>query len=94
MRTWEDYKRHVEEIDSEVKKDFEDIETISLIISTMIRQRKHLGLTQRELAELCGLPQSSVARIEAFRITPNLNTLIRMLNPLRLKITISAIEEL
>lgn len=92
MKTWNEYKDYVKNIDPEFRKDFEDIETVSTIISTMIRQRKHLGLTQRELAQLCGIPQSSVARIEALTITPNLNTLIKILNPLGLKLTVSVIE--
>lgn len=31
----------------------------------MIEQRKHLELSQRDLAKLCGIPQSSIARIES-----------------------------
>lgn len=31
----------------------------------MIEQRQHLELSQRDLAKLCGIPQSSIARIES-----------------------------
>ncbi|MBR6939323.1 MAG: helix-turn-helix transcriptional regulator, partial [Clostridia bacterium] len=46
-------------------------------------------LSQRDLAELCGIPQSSVARIETFKTTPNVETLIKLLQPLGLKLTVS-----
>ncbi len=55
----------------------------------MVAQRHTLGLSQRDLAEICGLPQSSVARIESFKTTPNLDTLLKIMNALKLKITIT-----
>jgi len=88
MRTWNDYKQHVKAIDPESKRDMEEIEALSAIISAMIEQRNALGLTQRELASMCGLPQSSVARIEGLKTTPNLNTLIKIMRPLGLTLTV------
>ena len=80
MKTWESYKEYVKSIDYESGKDIQEVEEISSIISVMIRQRNSLGLSQRDLAALCGIPQSSVARIESLRITPNLSTLLKILN--------------
>ena len=89
MRTWDDYKEHIKATDPEGKKDIEEIESLATIVGTIIEQRNALGMTQRELASMCGIPQSSVARIESFKTTPNLETLLKIMRPLRLRLTIS-----
>jgi len=89
MKTWNDYKEYVKKADPHSGRDLADIEEQALIISTLIEQRNALGLSQRELANICGIPQSSVARIESFQTTPNLATLLKLLRPLGLKLTIS-----
>lgn len=90
MKTWDDYKDHVKTVDPEAKKDMEEAENIASIVGAMIEQRNALGISQRELASLCGIPQSSVARIESFKTTPNLDTLLKIFQPLGLKLTVSA----
>lgn len=89
MQTWNEYKTYVKSLSPDSKREMEEIEELSALISAMIRQRNDLGLTQRELAELCGLPQSSVARIETMKTTPKLDTFLKILRPLGLKLTIS-----
>lgn len=93
MRTWNDYKTHVKAIDEENKQQMEEIEEMVMIIGAVIEQRKALGMSQRDLASLCGIPQSSVARIESFKTTPNLDTLLKILQPLGLKLSISLAAE-
>lgn len=93
MRTWNDYKTHVKAIDEENKQQMEEIEEMAMIIRAVIEQRKALGMSQRDLASLCGIPQSSVARIESFKTTPNLDTLLKILQPLGLKLSISLAAE-
>lgn len=92
MKTWNDYKNYVKSIDPKGKETLEEIENISSIISTIIQQRKSLGMSQRDLASICGIPQSSIARIESLKTTPNLNTLVKILQSLNLKITVSPIS--
>ena len=89
MRNWNDYKEHVKRIDPQGGRDLADIETQAAIISAMIKQRNELGLSQRELASLCDIPQSSVARIESFQTTPNLATLLKLFRVLGLKISVT-----
>lgn len=89
MRTWNDYKDYVKRIDPENKKDIEEVEAIASIVGAVIKQRNELGITQRDLATICGIPQSSVARIESFRTIPNLDTLIKIMQPLGLKLTVA-----
>ncbi len=89
MKTWDNYKKHVKEIDPRAGRDIADMEEQAAIISEIVKQRNALGLSQRDLASLCGMPQSSVARIESFQSTPSLATLIKLLRPLGLKLTVT-----
>jgi transcriptional regulator with XRE-family HTH domain len=41
--------------------------------------RRRAGLTQRELAERSGVPQSSIARIESGKLRPRIDTLTRLI---------------
>ena len=91
MRTWDDYKNYVKNIDEKSKKEIEEIEELASIVSAIIEKRNTMGISQRELAKLCGIPQSSVARIEAYKTTPNVDTLIKIMYPLGLKLTVSTI---
>lgn len=88
MKTWNDYKEHVKKIDPASGRDLTEIEEQAKIISAVIEQRNALGLSQRDLAEICGIPQSSVARIESFQTTPNLATLLKILRALGLKLMV------
>ena len=89
MRTWNDYKEHVREVDPIAANDINEIENIASIVGALIEQRTALGISQRELASLCGIPQSSVARIESYKSAPNLDTLLKIMQPLGLKLTVS-----
>lgn len=91
MKTWQNYKNHVQSLDDENKLLIEEIEELTTIVSTMINKRNALGISQRELAQLCGLPQSSIARIESGRTTPKLDTLLKIMHPLGLKLKLVSI---
>jgi ribosome-binding protein aMBF1 (putative translation factor) len=88
MKTWNDYKEHVKKIAPASGRDMTEIEEQAKIISAVIEQRNALGLSQRDLADICGIPQSSVARIESFQTTPNLATLLKILRALGLKLAV------
>lgn len=87
---WNEYKEYVKQNDPLGKELIEEAETEAAIISAMISQRTSLGLSQRDLAALCNIPQSSIARIETNRITPRLDTLLHILNQLGLTLTVTA----
>ncbi len=92
MRTWNDYKEHVKATDPEGKRTMEEVETLSAIVKAITEQRDAKGISQRELAAMCGIPQSSVARIESFKTTPNLDTIIKIMQPLGLTLTVQPVE--
>ena len=79
---WNEYKNQVKQTDPIGKEILEEAEAEASIISAMIKQRSALGLSQRDLAALCDIPQSSVARIESNKTTPRLDTLLKLLNQL------------
>lgn len=88
VKTWDDYKQYLRDTDPDVSQDINEIEAQARIISTMIDQRHNLNITQRDLAEMCGIPQSSVARIESGKVSPTLNTLLKIFHHLNLSMDI------
>ena len=84
MATWNEYKQHVRETNPEIGKDLDEVEAVSQIVGAMIERRHDMNLSQRDLADLCGLPHSSVARIESGKTSPNLTTLLKIFRELGL----------
>ncbi len=89
MKNWNDYKNYAKSVDEQAKNDIEQMEELASIVGAIIEKRNELGLSQRQLAEICGIPQSSVARIETLKNTPNLDTLLKIMQHLGLKLTVS-----
>jgi len=58
------------------------------LIGKMIEAREEKGLTQRELAEISGMKQPAIARLESMRATPQIDTLFKVLHPLGYTIAI------
>jgi transcriptional regulator with XRE-family HTH domain len=48
----------------------------------MIQAREEKGLSQRELAEISGVKQPAIARMESMKVTPQIDTLLKVLVPL------------
>ena len=88
MATWNDYKNYVRQTNPVIGKDIDEAEALSKIVGAMIEQRHSLDLSQRELADLCGIPHSSVARIESGKSTPNLSTLLKIYGQLGLSLDV------
>ena len=63
------------------------------IINTIISTRKKKGLTQSDVATKTGLKQSAVTRVENMSNSPRLDTLIKILYVLGLKIEIKPIKK-
>ena len=92
MKTWEDYKNHVKNINEDEKINMEIIEEISEILNEYIKKREELGLSQRDMANKVGLKQSSIARIESFRVKPQMDTMLKVLKPLGLTLAIVPVK--
>ena len=58
------------------------IEFEAALIGKLIEVRDSKGVTQQELAQLTGLKQSAIARLESMKSTPQIDTLFKILKPL------------
>ena len=85
---WEEYKAEVKATDHEAAQAIEIAEADADIIGAIIKQMSVLGISRRELAEQCGMSQSTLARIEAMVTMPRLDVLVKILNRLHLKLTV------
>ena len=57
-------------------------ESCCRIIDQIIQKRHDLGMTQKELATATGLTQSVIGRLEGKKATPQLDTLLRIVDAL------------
>jgi transcriptional regulator with XRE-family HTH domain len=65
------------------RTDEPELEALTRALSVQVEaERGRRGLTQAELAELCGTTQSAVARLERGTRPPRLDTLLRIANAL------------
>jgi ribosome-binding protein aMBF1 (putative translation factor) len=62
------------------------------LIGKMIEAREAKGLSQRELARLSGVRQPAIARMESMKAMPQVDTLIKVLNPLGYTLSIVPIQ--
>lgn len=92
MSEWQRYKENLRSSNPELGRDMDEVEEISAIVGVMIEQRHQLELSQRDLAELCGIPHSSVARIESGKTVPNLSTLLKIFNKLGLCFSVQPVK--
>lgn len=58
------------------------------LMKKMIEVRERQGLSQKQLAEKCGINQSAIARMEKMNNVPQVNTLLKLLAPLGYKLDI------
>lgn len=63
------------------------------IIDKIVSARKKRNISQKELAKMAGLKQSAISRIENKINSPQLDTLLKMIDALDLTFDIKDIEE-
>lgn len=59
------------------------------LIETIVNTRKSKGLSQKQLAEMTGLKQPAIARIENNTNSPQLDTIIKITDALGLRFTLN-----
>ena len=62
------------------------------LIGELVKARRKKGLSQKELEQLSGVKQPMIARIERGGLSTQVNTLIKLLTPLGMKLTIVPID--
>lgn len=71
----------------------EQIKLQVALIGKMIEAREEKGLSQRELAELSGVKQPAIARLESMKAKPQIDTLLKLLVPLGYTLSITPIQK-
>ncbi len=79
---WEDLKNENEES----RQFYQTAEDIAKIINRLTEERVRHGLSQRDLAKLCGLKQSAIARMESIKSIPRLDTVLKVADALGVEI--------
>ena len=83
------YLEKLEEQDEVLKRWKELYLEEEKIITTLIETRKIKGLSQKDIADITNLKQPAIARIENGVNSPQINTLLRIVDALDLKIDIT-----
>lgn len=63
------------------------------LIGKLIEAREAKGLSQKQLAELTGLQQPAIARLESMKVTPQIDTLFKVLQPLGYTLAVVPTEQ-
>ncbi|MBV8259249.1 MAG: helix-turn-helix transcriptional regulator [Actinobacteria bacterium] len=61
------------------------------IADRVAERRMEMGLSQRELAELCGTTQSAIARLERGGRPPRIDTLLRIAEALECELVVELV---
>ncbi|WP_283606904.1 helix-turn-helix domain-containing protein [Faecalispora anaeroviscerum] len=64
--------------DPEIKAEYDALEPEFAIIQAMIDARKSTGITQKQLAEITGIAQGDISKLENGSANPSLRTLQRL----------------
>lgn len=86
--TWNELKKDLDltpEMEEEIR--FEED-----IIRAVIESREKCGLTQKQLAELSGVKQPVIARLEKATHSPQMDSLLRILRPMGYTLKVVPIE--
>lgn len=82
MKTYETFNEMYEDNEFLSPEKRAEIDFEVSIIGKMIEAREAKGLSQRELAEMSGVKQPAIARMESLKTTPQIDTLLKLLVPL------------
>ena len=75
-------------LDPEFKKEWDALEPEFQVMKAMIDARQQKHITQKELAEITGIAQADISRLENGNANPSLNTLKRLAEGLGMAIKV------
>ena len=87
--TWDDVKKDLNFSAEQI----EEIRIEEEIIEATVKARKKAKLTQRQLSEKTGIKQPAIARIERYKSSPQVITLIKLLYPLGYTLSIVPLKK-
>lgn len=89
MKTWENYKAFVKNDNAEDAQEIALMETLASLLAECVHVREEKGLSQSDLAEIAGVKQSAISRMESMKSVPQVDTMLRILQPLGYKLVIA-----
>ena len=83
-----DFKEFLEEqkMNPEFKKEWDALEPEYQIIKAMLDTRNEKSMTQKQLADITGIPQADISRLENGNANPSLKTLQRLAEGMGMKL--------
>ena len=77
-----EYLKNSLEEDNELKQEYDALQTEYELIEKLIKARLEANLTQKELAQKCGMKQSNISRLESGKGNPTIRFLEKLANSL------------
>ena len=77
-----EYLKNSLEEDDELKREYDALQTEYELIEKLIKARVEANLTQKELAQKCGMKQSNISRLESGKSNPTIRFLKKLANSL------------
>lgn len=71
------------------KAEWDALEPEFQVVQAMLQGRKERNLTQKQLAEMTGITQADISRLENGESNPSLNTLKRLAEGLGMKLNLA-----
>ena len=81
MKSYSDYKKKALK-DPELKEAYDALESEYRLASSLIRARIEKKLTQQQLADIAGVTQNTITRLESGTTNPTIGTLTRVASAL------------
>ncbi len=75
----------------EFKKEWDALEPEYQIVKAMLDARSEKAITQKQLADITGIPQADISRLENGSANPSLRTLQRLADGLGMKLKLEFI---
>ena len=89
-KTFQEYFNDDSRVSPEMR---EKVDFEVALIGKMIEAREKKGISQRKLAELSGVKQPAIARLESMKATPQIDTILKLLVPLGYTLIIVPLQE-
>jgi ribosome-binding protein aMBF1 (putative translation factor) len=89
-KTFQEYFNDDSRVSPEMR---EKVDFEVALIGKMIEAREKKGISQRKLAELSGVKQPAIARLESMKATPQIDTILKLLVPLGYTLKIVPLQE-
>lgn len=80
-------------VDSEFKKEWDDIQPEIEILKALSDARLKSGITQKELAKKCGISQGDISKIEHGKKNPSIKLLQRIADGMNMRLEIKFVPK-